>query len=221
MRIIRYFRYLIAVAFFAVLAMGARADDRFGEYLAKAKPAELVPGADRFGAREGKPTLVTAFAGSRAIGYVWLNSDWVDATGYSGKPINILIGMTPDGTLTGLKLVEHHEPIVLIGIAESKVRAFIDGYVGANVRDIGRLREKPPVNIVSGATVSMMVIGDSITRSQLKVGQRLSGAPAEKPPEAALKMDPTAGAIEDWRTLLGDGSVRELSLRVERGQHGV
>ena len=215
MRIIRYFRYLIAVAFFAVLAMGARADDRFGEYLAKAKPAELVPGADRFGAREGKPTLVTAFAGSRAIGYVWLNSDWVDATGYSGKPINILIGMTPDGTLTGLKLVEHHEPIVLIGIAESKVRAFIDGYVGANVRDIGRLREKPPVDIVSGATVSMMVIGDSITRSQLKVAQRLSGAPAEKPPEAALKMDPTAGAIEDWRTLLGDGSVRGLSLRVD------
>ncbi len=199
--------------FLGSLVSEATADDRISEYLAKATVAELVPGADHFGAPEGKPALVAAYAGTRAIGSVWLNSDWVDATGYSGKPINILIGMTPDGTLTGAKLVEHHEPIVLIGIAESKVRAFIDGYIGGNVRDAARLQSKPPVDIVSGATVSMMVIGDSITRSALRVAQRLAGASPEAATESA-KLDPNAGAVEDWTALLGDGSVRRLNLAI-------
>jgi NosR/NirI family nitrous oxide reductase transcriptional regulator len=197
------------------LQSSASAEDRLGKFLVEVKATELVPGADHLGPPEGRPALAAAYAGSRAIGSLWLNSDWTDATGYSGKPIDILIGMNPDGTLTGLKLVEHHEPIVLVGIAESKVRAFIDGYVGANVRDIGRLREKPPVDIVSGATVSMMVIGDSITRSQLKVAQRLSGVPSESAASEAAKVDPNAGTIEDWPALLGDGSVGHLSLNVD------
>jgi NosR/NirI family nitrous oxide reductase transcriptional regulator len=210
-------RTIFVAAFMAGLGLlsSASAEDRLGKFLAEVKPAELVPGSDHLGPPEGRPALATAYAGSRAMGSVWLNSDWTDATGYSGKPINILIGMNPDGTLTGLKLVEHHEPIVLVGIAESKVRAFIDGYVGANVRDAGRLREKPPVDIVSGATVSMMVIGDSITRSQLKVAQKLAGAPSESATSEAPKVDPNAGAIEDWRALVGDGSVARLSLGVD------
>lgn len=214
---IKSLRYIIAAAFLAGwgLLSSASAEDRLGKFLAEVKPAELVPGSDHLGPPEGRPALATAYAGSRAIGSVWLNSDWTDATGYSGKPIDILIGMNPNGTLTGLKLVEHHEPIVLVGIAESKVRAFIDGYVGANVRDAGRLREKPPVDIVSGATVSMMVIGDSITRSQLKVAQKLAGAPSESAVSEAPKVDPNAGVVEDWRALVGDGSVARLNLSVD------
>lgn len=214
---IKSLRYIIAAAFLAGwgLLSSASAEDRLGKFLDEVKPAELVPGSDHLGPPEGRPALATAYAGSRALGSVWLNSDWTDATGYSGKSIDILIGMNPNGTLTGLKLVEHHEPIVLVGIAESKVRAFIDGYVGANVHDAGRLREKPPVDIVSGATVSMMVIGDSITRSQLKVAQKLAGAPSESAASEAPKVDPNAGAVEDWRALVGDGSVARLSLGVD------
>lgn len=214
---IKRLRYIIAAAFLAGLGLlsSASAEDRLGKFLAEVKPAELVPGSDHLGPPEGRPALATAYAGSQAIGSVWLNSDWTDATGYSGKPINILIGMNSNGTLTGLKLVEHHEPIVLVGVAESKVRAFIDGYVGANARDAGRLREKPPVDIVSGATVSMMVIGDSITRSQLKVVQKLAGAPSESAASETPKVDPNAGVIEDWRALVGDGSVARLSLSVD------
>ena len=47
---------------------------------------------------------------------MFLNSDVVNAVGYSGKPIRIAIGIDTRGVITGAKLVEHHEPIVLIGI---------------------------------------------------------------------------------------------------------
>jgi NosR/NirI family nitrous oxide reductase transcriptional regulator len=215
MRLIVLFRLALAMAFVAMLGGTAHAEDHLGDYLAKVRAEELAPGADHFGPPEGKPALATVYAGARTLGMVWLNSDWVDATGYSGKPINILIGMTPEGVIIGAKLVEHHEPIVLIGIAESKVRAFIDGYVGANIRDIDKLRAKPPVDIVSGATVSMMVIGDSITRSALKVSQKLAGGEPEHAAVAGPEIDPNAGGVEDWRTLIGDGSMRRLSLGVD------
>jgi NosR/NirI family nitrous oxide reductase transcriptional regulator len=42
------------------------------------------------------------------------------AVGYSGKPIHIVVGIAADGTVQGLQLVEQHEPIVLIGIANPR-----------------------------------------------------------------------------------------------------
>ena len=34
--------------------------------------------------------------------------------------------------IAGAKLVEHHEPIMLIGIPQSRVDKFIDKYIGLN-----------------------------------------------------------------------------------------
>ena len=60
-------------------------------------------------------------------------SDIVDTTGYSGKPISILVGVGLDGVIRSVRLVEHHEPIVLIGIPERRVAEVIDGYVGLDL----------------------------------------------------------------------------------------
>jgi NosR/NirI family nitrous oxide reductase transcriptional regulator len=138
----------------------------------------------------------------------------VDATGYSGKPINIVVGLDLKGRITGAKLVEHHEPIVLVGIAESKVVHFIDGYIGRNVLEADP--SSTPVDIVSGATVSMMVIGDSITRASLKVarsrsfGTAVAAAPASAP--AKRQVDRTLGQPRGWQALVADGSVTRLLL---------
>ena len=86
------------------------------------QPAEIVPGADRFGAPEGTPPVAAAFAGDRLLGYAFVNADWVNSTGYSGRPIEILAGLGVDGKITGAKLMAHHEPIVLIGIRRAHHR---------------------------------------------------------------------------------------------------
>lgn len=199
------------------LAVGAaHADSRLSEFLAGASPSELAPDADRFGAVEGTPPLAPLFRGDQLLGHVFLNSDFVDSTGYSGKPIHILVALGTDGKLLGAKLVDHHEPIVLIGIPEEKIRAVIDHFRGTDLRAVasGATQASVP-EIVSGATVTVLVIGDSIVRSALKVleARGLGGnADAAAAAPESMTVDPDKIEIEDWQSLVGDGSVRRMHL---------
>ena len=87
-------RRLVFGALLGLMALGfavpARAQSRLAEFLQKVPAAEIFPGADRFGPVEGTPPAVTAFKAGEPAGYVFLNSDFADATGYSGKQIEIL-----------------------------------------------------------------------------------------------------------------------------------
>ncbi len=198
------------------LTAAAQAQSRLPEFLAKVQPAELVPGADRFGPVQGQPPVVAAMAGSRLLGYVFVNADWVNATGYSGRPIEILVGLATDGRITGARLMDHHEPIVLVGIPPERIAAFIHGYVGRNALEIAHAGPtgRPTVDIVSGATVTVTVIGDSIIRSAIRVARARGLDSAAPPTEAKRSLDPDVALIETWQTLTGDGSVRRLALTV-------
>ncbi|SKA31975.1 NosR/NirI family transcriptional regulator, nitrous oxide reductase regulator [Enhydrobacter aerosaccus] len=190
------------------------------QYLQSAPLADIFPGADHLGPIEGKLPATAAYNGSTLLGYVFLNADIVNATGYSGRPINIVIGIDLSGKIVGAKLVEHHEPIVLIGIPVQKVENFIHGYVGLNFLQMPSVTSGgPPVDIVSGATVTMMVIGDTITKSSIQIARSRglgNAATAREPatPSVIKKVDPNKGGAEDWNVLLGDGSVRRLAVSV-------
>jgi NosR/NirI family nitrous oxide reductase transcriptional regulator len=119
-----------------MLAPALAAESRLAAFLGKINPADLVDGADRFGAPEGTPPVAPVFQGDRLLGFAYLNSDVVDSTGYSGKPIHILVALDPAGKLVGAKLMEHHEPIVLVGIPEEKIRAVIDHFRGIDFQAI-------------------------------------------------------------------------------------
>jgi NosR/NirI family nitrous oxide reductase transcriptional regulator len=196
------------------------AQSRLGQFLPRLTPAEIFPGADRFGPVEGKPPTAGVFAADRLVGYAYLNSDIVNAAGYSGKPIDIVIGLSLAGRITGAKLVEHHEPIVLVGIAPAKIESFIHGYVGRNFADTPSVTHTgAAVDIVSGATVSAMVIGDSITRSSIIVARaRHLGQAGQGGLEASRRpvrqVDEMKSTVESWAALLADGSVRRLHLSI-------
>lgn len=199
-------------------AKPATAASRLAEFLGEVEPEVLVPGADRYGPPVGDPPVAPALAGGEPKGWVWLNSDFVGANGYSGKPIHILAGMSPDGTLTGARMVEHHEPIVLVGIPEERITEFINGYVGRRTEElVARDAGGPPVDIVSGATVTVMVIGDSLIRSAARVLRQQAGEggePTATAPPVLRSLVPDTGKTMDWATLVGDGSVRRLVLSV-------
>ncbi|WP_300295997.1 NosR/NirI family protein [Ferrovibrio sp.] len=196
------------------------ADSRLAEFLPKAQPSELVPGADRFGPALGAPPIVPAYQGDTLLGYVYLNADFTNAVGYSGKPIHMLTGIDPKGTITGIRLVDHKEPIVLIGIPEAKVVATMNSLIGRNIGAIARGAERPPqVDIVSGATVTVLVMADSVIRSAVRLvrSSRLGGvAPGTlaATPVQVREVDPERNEILGWDDLVGDGSVRRLSLSI-------
>ncbi len=204
------------------LAANAAGAQRLPDFLKTVPIAEIFPGADRVGPPEGKPMTARAYAGERALGRVYLTSDVVNTRGYSSKPIDVLVGLADNGRIVGARLVEHHEPIVLIGIPQSKVDHFIQGYVGLNFIDSPpRHGAPPPVDIISGATVTLMVIGDSITRSAIAVaraygvdGAATAGTQAAAPAVAAPArlIDESRDAVEPWQALLDAGAVRNLRL---------
>lgn len=200
-------------------AMPATAASRLAEFLPKATPSELVPGANRVGPAQGEPPLVPAYRGSDLLGYVYLNADFTNAVGYSGKPIHMLVGIDPKGTITGIRLVDHKEPIVLIGIPEAKVVATMNSLIGRDMRAIASGAERPPqVDIVSGATVTVLVMADSVVRSAARLirSGRLGGpggAVATAAPQAR-QIDAEQSEVRGWEDLVGDGSVRRLSLSI-------
>lgn len=194
------------------------ADGLVVNFLAKVQPEDMVPGADSFGALREDVPVVPALKGGETIGWVFLTSDFVSTTGYSGKPIHTLVGVDQDALVTGVRLVKHSEPIVLIGIPDSKIRAVTEGYAGLDLKQEaesgGSAHE---LDIISGATVTIMVIDDSIVRSGLKVARALGlGGLAPEIADKGPKKEIDTGRrdILDWMTLTGDGSVRRMSLDV-------
>jgi NosR/NirI family nitrous oxide reductase transcriptional regulator len=189
-------------------------------FLGMVEPAQVFPEADRFGPLQGSPPVAPAYQGDRLLGYAFLNSDFVNAVGYSGKPIRLVVGLGLDGTIAGARLVEHKEPIVLIGIPEQKITAFIAGYVGQNVLHPAAVTEAgASLDIVSGATVTVMVMGDSIMRSASRVAHMRGLGSAQPEVTAAIPppmrtIDLTTAEIRGWESLVGDGSVRRLHLTV-------
>ncbi|SOD99541.1 NosR/NirI family protein [Caenispirillum bisanense] len=210
---------VLALAVLLAGAPGAAAKPGdLARFLTDADPAALVPDADRFGPTEGEPAVVPAYAGDALAGYVFLNSDFTNSTGYSGRPIDVLVGVTTEGVIAGLDMVEHHEPIVLIGIPESEITAYLQGIVGYDAVTMTAPADKGDPDIISGATVTVLVIHDSVTRAAAKVARRLGlgGLDAAAATAAPVREIATDAPVEvkDWQTLLGEGSVRRLRLTV-------
>ncbi len=221
-----YGRNLLAALLFIVVIAGAgvrvgHTEPLLAEFLDKVDVSALVPSADSFGKLRDDIPVVPALKNGEPIGYVFLTSDFVTTTGYSGKPIHVVMGVDDDAAVTGVKLVKHSEPIVLIGIPDSKILAVTEKYAGLDlIKEAGSGGSAHKLEIVSGATVTIMVIDDSIVRAGLRVARALGlgGLTAELPaggPEKEL-LRPTSDevVVSDWQTLTGDGSVRSLLLDV-------
>lgn len=181
----------------------------FGAYTADIKPQDVFPDADRFGPSEGNPPAMAAFKGEEILGYVFETND----IGYSGKPIKLLVGMDKTGVIRGAKVVEHHEPILLVGIPPEKLTAFVDAYVGRNV--VAKVDgEAKSVDAISGATVTAIVINDGISRAALQIAKAhgLAGFDAAATDTRKRELSNIQFAKADWQTMLGDGSVRRMHL---------
>ena len=188
------------------------------KYLSEVQAGDLVAGAETYGPIRDDLPVAPVLKGGDTIGWVFVTSDFVGTTGYSGKPIHTLVAVDKDAKIIGVNLIKHSEPIVLIGIPDAKMKKLAADYVGldlvAEANSGGTAHE---LNIISGATVTVMVIDDSIVRSGLKVARALGlgGLKAEAAGTGpTIEINPEATAPADWFSLEGDGTLRRLSLDV-------
>ncbi|MGB3278714.1 MAG: FMN-binding protein, partial [Pseudorhodobacter sp.] len=211
-------RILLALATSLALASPSSAESVLSTLLPKIVAGEVVEGATGFGPIREDIPVAPVLKGGEAIGWAYIASDFVSTTGYSGKPIHTMVALNDAAQVIGVELVKHSEPIVLIGIPDSKVKALVANYRGLDLvaeATAGGTGHK--LDIISGATVTIMVIDDSITRSGIKVARALGLGGLEvanEPTGPQFEIDPEALAASDWMTLEGDGSLRRLSLDV-------
>ncbi len=134
----------------------------------------FFPDATRVSELEGEPPSAEVYADATVIGYVYYTDDVIKIPAYSGKPIRTLVGFDVEGKIRGLRIVKHEEPILVIGISDQDLQAFIDQYRGKSVNDKikigGRDRDGyRAIDTISGATITVMVLNASINQSMRKV----------------------------------------------------
>jgi NosR/NirI family nitrous oxide reductase transcriptional regulator len=193
-----------------------QAETVLSKYLPAVQASELVQGADGFGAIRDDLAVAPVLKGGENIGWAFVTSDFVGTTGYSGKPIHTMVAVDNAGVITGVRLLKHSEPIVLIGIPEAKVKALVAGYIGMNLVGQAKSGGKHDLDIISGATVTVMVLDDSILRAGLKVARTLGlgGLAPEVVTGPTTEFNPEAVAPTTWAEMEGDGTLRRLSLDV-------
>ncbi|WP_346795951.1 4Fe-4S binding protein [Halomonas sp. Bachu 37] len=168
------------------------------------------PSAERLAEAESQWPVSRVLAGDdELLGYVYESVDIAPIPAYSGKPVNVLVGVDIEGRIVQADILSHAEPIMLVGIPETKLEGFADEHVTAHVND--RLRVGDNLDAISGATVTVIVVSDTIMRSARQVA-------AEQQLIADLSLAPPARVLDevftpaDWSALTGDGTIRRLHL---------
>ncbi len=178
----------------------------------------VFPDADAPSEPQGEFNVRTLSSGDKVLGYVFQSLDVVDIPAYSGKPINMQVILDTEGVIQDAYVLEHHEPILLIGIPEAKLHAFNAKYQGIKVKQrvvVGRSGDPDAVTVdaVTGATVTVMVVNEVVMRAAHKVAVSLGlieddAGLAQKP--ASVRLDNYQPA--DWAQLTGNGAIRRLHL---------
>jgi len=195
---------------------GVQAQDYNG--LERKRIEQVFPNADAVSAPEGKYQVSTISAGGKVLGYAYQSINVVNIPAYSGKPINMHVILDPQGVIRDAYVLEHHEPILLIGIPVEKLHEFDAKYQGIRVDQrvvVGHSGDKSAVTVdaVAGATVTVMVVNEIVMRSAHEVAVSLGivkakNETAQKP--ATVREDVYSPAT--WAELTGNGAIRRLHL---------
>lgn len=204
--------YLLSALLFLLLSSPLSATT-LEQYPAAAK---FFPEADRIEGFSGDPPAAAVHRDDQLLGYLLRTAQVAPIPGYSGKPIDILVGIDTEGMITGAEVLEHHEPILLVGIPERRLFEFADQHVGERITQRMRVggREKEGyvhLDAVTGATVTVIVVNRSILRAARRVAAA-RGLIETVATEAGPAEVRDTFEESDWQTLTGDGSIRRLLL---------
>jgi len=164
---------LVVGATIVITAGGQSAD------VLQARLKQLFPAATAFSPKGGEPPHFTAYAGpgtQNVLGYAFWTTEVSPLERGYGGPIVMLMGIDVKGLLTGVIVVEHHEPYGDFSIDRP---AFGAQFRGKDVRDPFKLGQD--VDAVSRASITMTSAVRAIRNSARRVARELLAPPGAKP----------------------------------------
>ncbi|MFZ1468167.1 MAG: 4Fe-4S binding protein [Paracoccaceae bacterium] len=146
----------------------------------------------------------TVVSGGNTLGYIGSTWEIAGSVGYSGRPLDVLVAVTPDARISGALLVQHDEPVLTLGISDADIAAYVSGFAGYDLSAAGAATApKGLPDIISRATVSTGVIRDGILRTArtLAIGRGLLAGGGG--------IDRLSYAPATWDQLIAAGAIAE------------
>ena len=182
---------------------------------------QVMPGADSFSDKAGSPPVFRAFrheaSGKQTlIGYVFLSADVPpEEKGYS-KPLAMLIGLSVEGHLTGLKVLDYQESYRYSRGDFVADPAFLAQFPNKSISDEFRLRRD--IDGLSGATMTSF----GIARGAREAARRVATAYMDYQEGDAQELAWAANTRQEleqlsWQDLLETGIVRQLTIPLFTG----
>lgn len=160
------------------------------------------------------PPVYTAIGSAGSVGFIASTWEIAGSVGYSGRPIDILVGISPQAKITGAVLVKHNEPILTLGISTADIERYVHGFAGYDLNKnsidaFANSRNLPP--IMAGATVSTGVIRDAILRTArtVAIGHRLIAG-------SGASIDRVTFEERSWEALKDEGALAKASLSFQQ-----
>jgi NosR/NirI family nitrous oxide reductase transcriptional regulator len=151
----------------AVLAAQAPMDPKLQNNLKR-----LFPAATSFSPKGGDPPHFKAFNGQTLLGLAFWTTELQPLERAYDGPIKILVGMDAKGILTGVVVVEHHEPY---GNFSVDTPGFAAQFRGKSIRDAFKVGVD--VDAVSRATISITSSSRAIRNSARLAARQLLPPP--------------------------------------------
>lgn len=190
----------VAIALAVVAAPSVLADETA---VAPEHLEAAFPGAKRVGPFEGIPPAAPVYKDGAIAGYLVSTFAAVGSTGYSGRPLDVLVGVDNDAVIVGAVLVRQSEPILVIGISEEQLHAYVAGLRGIDLKAAVAPGRAGSRDAISGATVTSAVIRDAVVRAGRAVARSrrmLAAAGGER-------LDRESVHSATWSELISDGSI--------------
>jgi transcriptional regulator of nitric oxide reductase len=159
------------------------------------------------------PHGIVRAADGRVLAYAFSTREVAGSVGYSGRPLDIVGAVSPEGLIAGAVIVAHEEPILVIGIPREALAAYVANFKGfdvhrGNMRPVRGTAAGGP-QAVAGASVTSAVIRDAIVRSARAVLRVHAGAAegAGKP-----RLDREVLRRASWPALVAEGALRRITV---------
>ncbi|HET9832667.1 MAG TPA: FMN-binding protein [Vicinamibacterales bacterium] len=132
----------------------------------------LFPSATAFAPKGGDPPHFKAMNGASLLGLAFWTTELQPLERAYDGPIKILVGMDTKGVLTGVIVVEHHEPY---GNFSVDTAGFASQFRGKSIRDAFKVGVD--VDAVSRATISITSASRAIRNSARLAARQLLPPP--------------------------------------------
>jgi transcriptional regulator of nitric oxide reductase len=168
--------------------------------------AIVYPGAERLGPEEGLPPAVAVYKGDTVVAYIFSTLDIIAAPAYAPIPYDVIAGVTPDGHITGAKVVFHREPYVYNDpVRQPQLDSFLENEAG---QPLGGSPTMLRPDFVAQATITARLMRAGVhDTARLVLAGRLPRRIVSVP-----TLDAEAFTLKSWNELVADGSIARVRL---------